>query len=73
MENDPVLAEADAWFKKLSDPSTPTFRLVLAHAWYSPGSSPPLNQAAVSEKYRKTSDQRMERLVDAVKTMGGEE
>jgi hypothetical protein len=66
MNQDPVRDIAGKWFKKLNSPLTATFRITHARRG---NSALPFQPSLVLEQYRKTSEQRMERLADAVKDL----
>lgn len=65
---DPVLIEANRWFKKLHDPSNATFKI--AHARMSEEAKAMFVPAEILEQYRKTGKERMERLAAAAKEIG---
>lgn len=66
MNQDPVKEVAARWFKKLTDPATATYRTIHARRRNSATTFAP---EAVLEQYRKTGEQRMERLDAAVKEL----
>lgn len=68
MDTDPVLIEADRWFKKLHNPSNATFKI--AHARMSEEAKAMFVPEEILEQYRKTGGERMERLAVAAKEIG---
>lgn len=67
-KTDPVLIEANKWFKKLNDPSSGTFKI--AHARRSEEAKSIFVPAEILEQFRKTADERIKRLATAVASLG---
>lgn len=69
MDTDPVLIEANRWFKKLNNPSNAVFKI--AHARMSEEAKAMFVPMRVLKQYKRTSNERMQRLVAAVSNKKG--